>query len=154
MNTRTHEVFSGKLGMTFLKIPMMVKDAEDCRDTFDRWLYLLKNMDYMEAMPKVFLNDPVFRRLGKVARLAALKEDERTAYDTSLKAYRDAYAIAKTERTEGFAEGRAEGLAEGIEKGIENVALNMMKSGVSDENIHEYTGLSHDQIISLRNILP
>lgn len=150
MNTRTHEVFSDRLGMTFLKIPMMVKDADSCRDTFEKWLYLLKNMDKMEAIPKVFLNDPVFQRLGKVARVAALKEEERTAYDASLKAYRDAYAIAKTERTEGFAEG----LAEGIEKGIENVALNMMKSGVSDETIHEYTGLSHAQIASLRNILP
>ena len=107
----------------------------------------------MEAIPKVFLNDPIFRSLGKVARVAALKEEERTAYDASLKAYRDAYAIAKTERTEGFAEGLAEGIEKGIEKGIENVALNMMKSGVSDENIHEYTGLSHAQIASLRNIL-
>lgn len=137
---------------------MMVKDADSCRDTFEKWLYLLKNMDKMEAIPKVFLNDPVFRRLGKVARVAALKEEERTAYDASLKAYRDAYAIAKTERTEGFAEGRAEGLAEGLAEGraegIESVALNMIKSGVSDETIHEYTGLSHAQIASLRNILP
>lgn len=139
--------------MTFLKIPMMVKNADNCRDTFEKWLYLLKNMDKMEAIPKVFLNDPVFQRLGKVARVAALKEEERTAYDASLKAYRDAYAIAKTERTEGFAEGHAEGRAEGRAEGIESVALNMMKSGVSDETIHEYTGLSHDQIVSLRNVL-
>lgn len=97
-------------------------------------------------MPKVFLNDPVFRRLGKMARVAALKEEERTAYEESLKAYRDAYAIAKTERSEGFAEGRAED--------IESVALNMMKSGVSDETIHEFTGLSHARIAFLRNIMP
>lgn len=143
MNTRTHEVFSDRLGMTFLKIPMMVKDAESCRDTFDRWLYLLKNMDKMEAMPKVFLNDPVFRRLGKVAKVAALNDEDRTAYNESLKVYRDAYAIAQTERTEGFTEG--------MEKGIKNVAINMIKMGVPDEMIQQATGLSIAQITELRD---
>lgn len=144
MNTRTHEVFSDRLGMTFLKIPMMVKDEEDCRDMFDKWLYLLKNMDKMEAMPKVFLNDPVFKRLGKVAQVAALKDDQRTAYDASLKAYRDAYAIARTERSEGFAES--------IDKGVRKVALNMIKLGLSDELIQKSTNLSTAQISELRNL--
>ncbi len=139
MNTRTHEIFSDKLGMTFLKIPMMVKDAESCRDTFERWLYLLKNMYKMETMPKVFLNDPVFQRLGKVAKVAALKEEDRTAYNASLKAYWDAYAIAKTERDEGVAEG------------VKKVAINMIKMDFSDDVIQKATGLSLAQIASLRN---
>lgn len=143
MNIRTHEVFSDKMGMTFLKIPMMVKDADSCRDTFDKWLYLLKNMDKMETMPKVFLNDPVFKRLGKVARVAALKENERTAYNASLKAYRDAYAIAKTERTEGFAEGRAEEKVQ--------IARNLIQIGISDSDIAIATGLAMQEIAEIRS---
>lgn len=63
----------------------------------------------MEAMPTVFLNDPVFKRLGKVARVAALDKKERREYEHSLKIYRDSYAILTTERREGFAEGYAIG---------------------------------------------
>lgn len=79
----------------------------------------------MERMPASFTNDPIFRKLGKVARVGALTEAQRRAYDHSLKIYRDNYAIAQTERdlgraegiSEGIAKGRAEGRAEGIAKG-------------------------------------
>ncbi len=145
MNTRTHEVFSDKIGMTFIKIPMMTKDAENCRDTFERWLYVLKNMDKMDAIPKVFLNDPVFKKLGKVAKVAALNDKELAAYNRSLKTYRDAYAIAKTERNEGFAEG--------IEKGKLSVAKNMLSMGIAENVILQATGLSSDQLSSLRQSL-
>lgn len=68
----------------------------------------------MEAMPKVFMKEPVFRRLRKVAEIAALTESQRQEYDKSLKIYRDNYAIAMTERNEGYAEGISEGRAEGL----------------------------------------
>ena len=126
-----------------------------------------------EAMPKVFMNDPVFRKLGKVARVAALSSVERSAYDASLKSYRDSYSIAKTERTEGFnegmekgiaegiakgmekgmekgiAEGRAEGRAEGLAEGLRASALNMLKAKLDPNFIHEMTGLSLAEIESL-----
>lgn len=54
----------------------------------------------METMPKVFMDEPVFQRLRKVAEVAALTEDHRREYDKSFKIYRDNYAIAKTERCE------------------------------------------------------
>lgn len=71
VNLRTLRLFSNKLRMTFLKIPMMMKTAEECRNTLDRRLYLLKNMENMDSMPKAFMNDPVFRDLNDVAQIAA-----------------------------------------------------------------------------------
>lgn len=142
MNVRTHEVFSDKMSMTFLKIPMMVKNPEECRNTLDRWLYLLKNMEKMEAMPTVFLNDPVFRRLGKVARVGALDRKERREYEQSLKIYRDNYAILSTERREGFAEGVAQGRAEG-----EAILIKrMMANGMTSNEIAGLTGYSSEEI--------
>ncbi len=160
MNKRTYEIFSDKLGMTFLKIPMMTKDAEECKSILDKWLYLLKNMDKMEAIPKVFLNEPVFRRLGKVARVAALNETQRVAYNKSLKMYRDNYAIAKTERNEGFTEGHLEGMAEGIKKGMEKgkaeekltIAKNLLLlNNLTNDDISKATGLPIAQIQNLRS---
>lgn len=111
-NMQTGKVFSDKMGMTFLKIPMMEKNAEECRTELDRWIYVLKNMEKMEAIPQTFTKDPVFIRLGQVAKYAALNDKDKKAYKESLKIYRDTYAIYKTERAEGRAEGRAEALAE------------------------------------------
>lgn len=141
MNIKSHEVFSDRIWMTFLKIPMMDKDAENCEDPLDKWLYILKNMERMEAMPHTFTNDPVFRRLGEVAKLAALDKEKRSAYEKSLKIYRDNYAIAMTERAEGraegIAEGRAEGRAEGIAEGIAKGVQIMSDMGIPSNVIAE-----------------
>ncbi|MDE7160094.1 MAG: Rpn family recombination-promoting nuclease/putative transposase [Muribaculaceae bacterium] len=117
MNIRTHKVFSDKMSMTFLKIPMMVKNPEECRDTLDRWIYLFKNMETMETIPSVFMKDPIFRELDHVAKVGALNREDKQRYDVSLKRYRDWYAVLDTAITEGRAEGRAEGLAEGRAEG-------------------------------------
>lgn len=158
MNMRSKEMFSDRLAMTFLKIPMMDRDAADCRSAFDRWLYILKNMEKMEAIPTVFLNDPVFRRLGEVARVAVLGNSERRDYERSLKTYRDNYAIFKTERSEGYAEGKAEGYAEGKAEGIaegkaEGLAegeakfiKRMASNGKTIAEIADLTGYSNNEI--------
>ena len=140
-SSSTKSVFSDRMRMTFLKIPMMDKNADECETTLERWLYILKHMEKMEAIPQSFTKDPVFRNLNKVARYAALNEQDRIAYKKSLKAYRDAYAIAETERAEGRAEGRAE------EK--RDIARKMLEKGMDAESVASFTGLSMSEISSL-----
>lgn len=38
-NMQTRKVFSDKMGMTFLKIPMMDKEADECENTLERWIF-------------------------------------------------------------------------------------------------------------------
>lgn len=82
-NMQKNQVFSDRMRMTFLKIPMMDKDPEECRTTLERWLYILKNMDKMDTIPQTFMNDPVFRRLDNVAKYAALTDRDKKAYKES-----------------------------------------------------------------------
>ena len=42
---------SDKLRMVFLQLPEFSKEAEDCETYFERWIYLLKNMNILERMP-------------------------------------------------------------------------------------------------------
>lgn len=144
-NMQTKEVFSDKMAMTFLKIPMMEKDAEECETTLERWIYLLKNMDKMEAIPQSFAKEPVFRRLAQKAKYAALTDKERKAYRESLKVYRDNYAIAETEREEGRKEGRKEGR----EEERFSIARRMLSHGLNAEMISSLTGLSQSEIALL-----
>ncbi|MDE6273023.1 MAG: hypothetical protein K2M31_08465 [Muribaculaceae bacterium] len=106
-----------------------------------------------ESIPRTFMQDPVFRRLGDVARYGALSDKEKKAYKESLKVYRDNYAIMETERTEGRAEGLAEGLAKGLAKGRTesklHIARAMLSDGMNPDVISKYTGLSLADISNL-----
>lgn len=152
-NMQAKRVFSDRMRMTFLKIPMMDKNAEECETTLEKWLYLLKNMDKMEAIPNTFMREPVFRRLGEKAKYAVLSEKEKKAYNESLKIYRDNYAIAETERTEGREEGRKEGREEGRKEGLKEafsqVVRNMLEMGMGVEAIARATGLSIQELENL-----
>lgn len=134
-------MFSDRLRMVFIKLPLLTKNSDECIDILDRWLYILKNMEHMERIPSSFKNHKVFTRLDHVARVAGLSAKDRAAYDHSLKVYRDNYAIAETER--------AEGRVEGIAIGIENVARNMKNSGFDVATISKVTGLDRDKITAL-----
>ncbi len=75
-----------------------------------------------------------------------LSKEEQVAYEASLKAYRDSYAIATTERRLGFAEGEANGIAKGkYKEKIEN-ARNFKLLGVDPAIIAKGTGLSLEEI--------
>jgi predicted transposase YdaD len=54
---------------------------------------------------------------------------ELSAYEDSLKVYRDWYSVMKTQKKEGFVEGKAEGLAEGEKIGIEKGEKIGIKKG-------------------------
>ena len=55
----------------------------------------------------------------EVAELALFSPQERNAYVSSLKYYRDMQGVINTAHLEGIQEGREQGIQEGIEKGIE-----------------------------------
>ena len=141
VNLRTLKLFSNKLRMTFLKIPMMNKSPEECKSTLDRWLYLFKNMENMNTMPKAFMNDPVFRELNDVAQVAALPVKKRKSYERSLKAYRDWYSIIETER--------AEGIVEGERKMLNANVARMRSNGFSDKDIAKILDQPLDLILSI-----
>ena len=147
----------------FIQLPAFKKEAQECADKFEEWIYNLTNMKTMEAMQFTSHQD-IFNRLASVGNLATLSPSERSMYEYDLKKARDyhaelAYArklAMKEGRAEGLAEGRAEGLAEGrseglaegraegIEAGKIETARNMIKSGVPLADIALWTGISQE----------
>lgn len=131
--------------MKFLRLPLMKKTEEECKKTLERWLYILKNMENMERIPTSFTQEPIFGRLGNVARVANLSETERRAYDRSLKTYWDNYAVESAQESraqiqyekgmakgleKGIRQGRNEGIRQGIKQGIEKGRNEGIKQGI------------------------
>lgn len=113
-----------------------------------------------------------FKRLFEQAEISRFNPQELKQYEDSVNAYRDIVNAINTAIKDGFAEGKAkaegwaegwakgwakgwaEGWAEGIAKGIEQrnieIAKNMLRKGLSSEDISEMTGLSVDLINTIQ----
>ena len=120
------------------------KEAEECENQVERWIYLLKNMETLNRLPWA-AQSAVFKKLESIADVSAMTRAERLQYDEALKKYRDTISVFEGVRMEGRMEGREEGQKE--EK-IAN-ARKMKTYGLALEMISDITGLTIDEVRDL-----
>lgn len=60
----THEVFSDKLRFIFIELPAFTNE-EECITDFERWIYVLKNMETLNRLP-FKARKAVFEKLEKI----------------------------------------------------------------------------------------
>ena len=153
----------------FLQLPLFNKEADECENEFERWIFVLKNMETLTRLPWAAQN-AVFKKLEDIADVAALSRQERMKYDEGLRKYRDTISVLQGAREDGYAEGqakgyaegqakgyaagqeegRAEGRAEGLEQGLAQgkqqqalaIAQKMKAMGLSNDDIFKITGIS------------
>ena len=160
MDMKTGKVFNPKLRQIYLEMPRFTKEAHECENDFERWLYLIKNMKMLKRMP-FKAQRTVWDKLLEVADVSSLNEEEKAQYHRALKNYRDYHNVMATARKEGREEGlkegeeigRKEGRKEGREEGRKETILqnarNLKQLGVSMTIIAEATGLSEKEIQQL-----
>ncbi len=132
----TQRVFYDKLTFIYLEMPKFNKTLEQLVTRFDKWLYVIRNLDRLDRVPDQ-LRERVFERLFEVAEIARFTPAQVLSYEGSLKFYRDAQNTVDTAR------------AEGEEKGIRQTALNFLRAGVSVEVVLVATGLTAAQVQAL-----
>ena len=144
-DTETKEVFYDKLTFIYLEMPKFNKTVEELETRFDKWLYVIRNLNRLDKVPEK-LRERVFEKLFEIAEIAKFTPDQVRSYQDSLKYYRDLKNSLDT--------AREEGLLEGIEKGIEKektaVAIVMIKENEPIERIVRLTGLSREQVEELQ----
>ena len=96
------------------------------------------------------LQERVFEHLFRVAEIARFTPTEMNAYENSLKIYRDLKNSMDTSKEEGLAEGLVKGEAIGLEKKSIEIAGKSLQAGLSVEIISQITGLSPEEIESLK----
>ena len=116
IDRKSGKTFSNKARMTFMQLPLFTKEADECETDFDKWIYVLKNMETLTRLPWA-AKSSVFKRLEQIADVASLSRQERMKYDVGLKKYRDTLSVLEGAKQDGLAEGRARGLAEGRAEG-------------------------------------
>ena len=139
-----NKLFSDKMRMTFMQLPLFTKEADECDTDFDKWIYVLKNMETLTRLPWA-AKSSVFKRLEQIADVASLSRQERMKYDVGLRKYRDTLSVLEGAKQDGLAEGRAEGRAEGIEKEKIETVKRLKAIGADINMITVATGLSAEE---------
>jgi len=140
IETKTGRVFNDKLSFIYLEIPKFDKKLDELETNFDKWMYLLTKLEFLERLPEV-LQSKIFEKVMGIAELVKLEKTDRKAYEESLKKHRDLKNVMDTQRREG--------IEIGIEKGIEKTAIGFFKEGVDIKVISKVTGLSEDELLRL-----
>ena len=152
----TNKIFYDKLTFIYLEMPKFKKTIEQLETRFDKWLYVISNLNKLDRIPES-LREQIFERVFETAEIAKFTYDQVLSYEDSLKYYRDLKNSLDTAREEGEAEGIIKGEKLGLIKGKEEgrvegkieIARNMLSMGMSIEMIKQLTGLSEEEIKTL-----
>ena len=148
----TNRVFYDKLSYIYLEMPKFNKTEAELETHFDKWLYVLRNLEDLTKRPEK-LQERIFSRLFEEAEIANYSDDEYAEYEDSLKVYRDLKNSIDTAFDEGKLEGRLEGKIEGQRAGKKEekyaTAKLMKKKGYNIDDIAEITCLSVKEIKDL-----
>jgi len=145
MDTKTCELFYSKLTYIYLEVPKFKKSAEELSTLFDKWLFLLGNLTFLERIPPQ-IQEQLFMKFLDRAEVAKLTDEDRYKYERSLKVYRDDLLVMNTAREEGREEGREDGrLLERLD-----IAKKLIENGADTQLILSVTGLSFDELVELK----
>jgi predicted transposase/invertase (TIGR01784 family) len=148
-DTETCKVFYDKLTFIYLEMPKFDKQVEELETRFEKWLYVLKNLNRLDRIPDR-LRERIFERLFEVAEVARFTREEQLSYEDSLKHYRDlknSFDTAREEgREEGLAAGREEGKAAGKREGKIEVIRQGAQEGLSPAALARLTGLPEAEV--------
>ncbi len=162
------ELFYDKLHFIYLEVSKFNKTEKELNSILEHWLFLLKNLPSMDAIPYQFTSE-YFAQLFQEAEVALMESGDRFAYDQEIKRLRDLHNTTKYALDEARAEGKAKGLKEGRKLGKEQgreegreqgreegekekalrIAKNMKEEGFPLELISRLTGLDIAKIEAL-----
>ena len=164
MDMKTHKVFNPQLRQIYLEMPRFTKEADECENDFERWLYLIKNMRILKRMP-FKAKRAVWDKLLEVADVASLSQKEHEAYQRALMNYWDYHNAMEAAQEDGhkagWTKGHKVGLEEGHKAGLEEglkegelkkqieIARKLKAMGLPVSAIQESTGLSESEIQQL-----
>lgn len=144
LKNQHNKVFYDKCTFIYLTMPNFNKTEDELETDQDKWFFLFKNLHHLQAIPEK-LQQAVFSHIFEKAQIAKFNPEERQAYESSLKYYRDMKNVIDTAAMEAREEGKQEGeQAKAIE-----IARNLLDV-LDDATIAAKTGLSIEVIKALR----
>jgi len=133
----TNKVFYNKLTFIYLEMPKFNKTVEELESRFDKWLYVIRNLNKLDRVPDK-LREQIFEKVFETAEIAKFTPEQVLSYEDSLKYYRDLKNSLDTAKEEGALKAKIE------------IATNLKNRGFTISQISELTGLTEFQIQNIK----
>jgi hypothetical protein len=96
-------------------MPKFNKTLDELENRFDKWLYVIRNLNRLERVPDK-LRERIFEKLFEAAEIAKFTPEQVRSYEDSLKYYRDIKASLDTKFEEGMEKGMGKGWRKELRK--------------------------------------
>lgn len=134
MDVHTCKVFYDKLTFIYLEMPKFQKELHELESKFEKWMYLLCNLPYLDNRPPE-LQERIFQKLFASAEIARFSRTQLRSYEQSLKQYRDMDNALDTAKAEGMNDQAVKTVERCYKKGFEaTVAAELANLPLSEVN--------------------
>ena len=146
----TDEVIEG-LQFVLVELQKFKSEKWSERKIAALWLQFLKEVgEGMRILPSELAENELIRKAAELCEEGAFTPAELEAYDKYWDIIRTEKTISEGSLVKGEAIGLEKGRAEGEHKKACSIALNLLKKGMSIEDVSDMTGLSKEQIEKLK----
>lgn len=144
-NGHNGEILTQALNFVFIemgRLPFGKEEWGKCRTRMERFVFAFKYMHTFEKFPAIFAQDPMLEDMAEAAKLANMPIDRLNEYEKNMRTELDRLSEINTAKRIGREEGRS----------IERASLvsAMRSNGMAVGDIAKYTGLSEEEISSLK----
>lgn len=148
LKNQHQQVFYDKLTFIYLTLPNFTKTEDQLENLQDKWFFLFRHLHTLQKQPPL-LQERIFNSLFRKANIARFKPEERTAYESSLKYYRDLKNVIDTARDEGREEGEEIGYQRGkieARQQMHQAVIKMLDKGLNAKEVAEFFGATEQDI--------
>lgn len=125
----------------FVELPKFKKQEVELFNKMDKWIYFLKNVQQLDAVPKVLEEEKTIKEAFFLLDKSKLTEEEAISY-----MQREDFLINNFQFQESV---RAEGEETGMEKEKKKIAQKLKNEGMSKSKIIELTDISEEDFEKL-----
>ncbi len=156
LDRNTHEEFTKLLNMRFIPMSSVKKTWKECKTSYDKILFLIKNIHKMDKNSDAYKSGE-YEDFFEAAELDNLAEEDFVAYSQSYAKmeeneramkYMCAQSFSEGEAI-GFSKGESVGFSKGEQEGLKKSALRLKLLGFDTATIMEATGLTREEINQL-----
>jgi predicted transposase/invertase (TIGR01784 family) len=163
LKNQQNQVFYDKLTFIYLTLPNFTKTEDELETLQDKWFFLFRHLHRLQEQPQK-LQERIFNSLFKQANIAQFKPEERTAYESSLKYYRDLTNVIDTAWGDGEKVGiekgyqkaqaeiqAAEAEKQAAEQRMVQAVMSLFGMGLSDEQIAQSFQISVEEVTAIKD---
>lgn len=148
IDRNTGEEYTDLLNMRFIPMSSVKKNWNECKTSYDKILFLIKNIHKMDKNSEAYRSKE-YEEFFDAAELENLAEEDFVAYSQSYAKMEETERAMEYACSQSFSKGEAIGFSKGESAGFRKTAVKLKELGFDAATISEATGLSLDEIQKL-----